>query len=287
MLLQKNTKRSINDPMLENEILSLEKQPKFLKFQQETIQELIAVSEDKYDHVSEEAGSNAMIRGNVEFLQKSIDIIFDRISDDSFDLNIFAAEMNISKSTLTRYSNQFTGLTPLELILYIRMKYSRILLHENALRIAEIAYQVGFKDPNYYSKCFRERMGLSPKAYREVTNVQNTEISKNRINKQFLNKATSLIKQNISDSEYSLEQLAIDMNSSKSTLYRRIKEITGVSPVRFIRTVKLNYAKTLLRQQMGNIIDIAHACGFSDAKYFSRCFRDEYGISPNRLYSKI
>jgi Transcriptional regulator containing an amidase domain and an AraC-type DNA-binding HTH domain len=67
---------------------------------------------------------------------------------------------------------------------------------------------------------------------------------------------------------------------SKSTLHRRIKELTNLSPVLFIRNVRLKHAHGLLLNTSDTITNIASAVGYEDPKYFSKCFREMYGKPP-------
>jgi AraC-like DNA-binding protein len=75
------------------------------------------------------------------------------------------------------------------------------------------------------------------------------------------------------------------MNMSRSSLYRRIREITNLKPVDFIKKAKLNYASKLLLTKNININEISWRSGFSDPKYFSKCFLKEFGCYP-RKYSE-
>jgi len=68
---------------------------------------------------------------------------------------------------------------------------------------------------------------------------------------------------------------------SHSQLHRKLEAITGYSPNRFIRMMRLAKAKEMLQQPNSPISNIAMECGFSDAGYFSRVFKQEMGVTPN------
>ncbi len=254
-----------------------------LKYMNEIISEIIQHCETacSKSHNEAEITETDMIRK--DFLIKSIVIVTNNLNDATFDFDKFAADMSISKSTLYRRLQNYTGTSPYELILNIRMRYAQLFLSDPSLQIAEIALKVGFNCPKYFSNCFKKRFGLTPKAYRKKRTLTQTDTILPNNDKLLVQKATKLIQNNISDTNYKLNHLASELGLSISSFYRKIKTITGLSPAQFIRSVKLNHARILLRHNSGNVMDIAYACGFSDAKYFSRCFRGEFGILPKEV----
>ena len=70
------------------------------------------------------------------------------------------------------------------------------------------------------------------------------------------------------------------MHLGKSQLHRKIKDLTGKTPIQYLRSVKLNKAKSLLRSG-ANVSTVAFDLGYRDPKYFTRVFKDEYGVSPS------
>jgi AraC-like DNA-binding protein len=89
------------------------------------------------------------------------------LNDYTFGINEFASEMANSKSTLRKKLKSLTGLSSVEFIREIRLKYAIIMLTSKSESISEIAYSVGFNDTKYFSRCFKNEFGLGPKAYRE------------------------------------------------------------------------------------------------------------------------
>ena len=69
-------------------------------------------------------------------------------------------------------------------------------------------------------------------------------------------------------------------------LYRKVKALTGRSPVELLRTARLQRARQMLLTTDKNISEIAYEVGFSAPSYFTKCFRDEFGISPSELTNK-
>ncbi len=105
------------------------------------------------------------------------------------------------------------------------------------------------------------------------------------IDEVFLSQAVVKVEEKLSDDTFDFDQFAIDMITSKSTLYRKLKSLTDLSPVEFIRNIRLKHAAKMLANNMGNISDIAFAVGFNDPKHFSKCFKAEFGLTP-REYQK-
>ena len=100
------------------------------------------------------------------------------------------------------------------------------------------------------------------------------------IDKEFLEKVTEIVQENLSSSSFDVVQLADILAMSKSSLYRKIKAITGLSPVEFIRNIRLKQGVNLLKNKSVTVSEVAYACGFSNPKYFATCFKDEFGITP-------
>ena len=99
----------------------------------------------------------------------------------------------------------------------------------------------------------------------------------------FLNQAVQIVESRLSDDSFDFDQFAIEMASSKSTLHRKLKSLTGLSPGEFIRNIRLKHAVQMLKNNVGNISEIAFAVGFNDPKYFSRCFKIEFGVTPREF----
>jgi transcriptional regulator GlxA family with amidase domain len=99
----------------------------------------------------------------------------------------------------------------------------------------------------------------------------------------FLNNAISIVEQNIANKNFSTTDLAIQLGISKSTLQRKSKKMLKVSPGDFIKTIRLKHARMMVINNVGSVRQIALAVGFIDPKYFSRCFRKEFGMTPHDL----
>ncbi|MDD4970593.1 MAG: response regulator [Paludibacter sp.] len=109
----------------------------------------------------------------------------------------------------------------------------------------------------------------------------------NSIDEVFLKMAVNKVENMLSDELFDFDQFAIDMATSKSTLHRKLKSLTGLSPGEFIRKVRMKHAIEMLANNMGNISEIAFAVGFNDPKYFSRCFKIDFGFTPKEYLKNI
>lgn len=105
------------------------------------------------------------------------------------------------------------------------------------------------------------------------------------MDKKFLKDVISLIESNIGDDKMDVAFLSQKVFMSNSTFYRKIKSVSGISPVEFIRTVRLRYAYKVLLEGKQNVTEVAYSCGFSTPRYFSTCFKNEFGISPGSVKS--
>ena len=99
----------------------------------------------------------------------------------------------------------------------------------------------------------------------------------------FVARFKEVVESRLPDSELSVEDLAADMHLSRVQLYRKLKTITGSSPVELLRTARLNRGYQLLLSTDKTISEVAYAVGFTAPSYFTKCFKDEFGQSPTEL----
>ena len=123
-------------------------------------------------------------------------------------------------------------------------------------------------------------------AFRKEENLNLESLAYPSADKQFLQSIIDSIEQHFEEPKFDLEQLAAEKRMSKSTLYRKIKSMTGMTPLDFIRNIKMKRACMMLLSGSYNISEVAYAVGFSTPKYFSRCFKDEFGITPSEYLQK-
>jgi signal transduction histidine kinase/ligand-binding sensor domain-containing protein/DNA-binding response OmpR family regulator len=98
---------------------------------------------------------------------------------------------------------------------------------------------------------------------------------------EFLFKVMKIVEDNIPNTNFSSDELAGLMYMSRSTFYRKLKAVTGMSGNEFIRTARLNFAVKLLESGKYSVTDAAYESGFNDIKYFRKRFQDQFGVSPS------
>ena len=98
---------------------------------------------------------------------------------------------------------------------------------------------------------------------------------------EFLNKVLKLLEENISNSEFNVNQFAAEIGMSTPIFYKKIKALTGLTVNNFVKSIRLKRAVQLLNQNAGNISEVAYMVGFNDAKYFSKEFRKQFGKTPS------
>ena len=96
----------------------------------------------------------------------------------------------------------------------------------------------------------------------------------------FITRFKEVVEARLADSDVSVEDLAADMNLSRVQLYRKVKTISGSSPVELLRTARLKRGYQLLLTSDKSVSEVAYEVGFTAPSYFTKCFKDEYGMLP-------
>ena len=99
----------------------------------------------------------------------------------------------------------------------------------------------------------------------------------------FITRFKEAVEARLADSDISVEDLAADMNLSRVQLYRKVKAVTGSSPVELLRTARLNRGYQLLLTTDLSISEVAYQVGFTAPSYFTKCFKEEYGMLPGDI----
>ncbi len=105
-------------------------------------------------------------------------------------------------------------------------------------------------------------------------------INKNKIEDEFVKRVREAIEIHLADTSFTVEQLCKIIFMSHSQLHRKLDALTGCSPNKFIRIIRLNKAKEMLKHSANSIASIALDCGYNDSGYFARVFKQEYGVTP-------
>lgn len=102
----------------------------------------------------------------------------------------------------------------------------------------------------------------------------------------FMNRFLKLIEESYADPDFSIEKGSEKLGLSRVHLYRKVKELAGVTPTDFLRNFRLKKAADLLRRRAGNVNEVAYATGFGSPAYFSKCFKAAYNITPTEYLEK-
>ena len=98
--------------------------------------------------------------------------------------------------------------------------------------------------------------------------------------RQFLKQLQAIIQKNLSDSEFGVEDMGQQIGLSRVQLYRKVKAMTGSSVVDLLRKARLAKARRLLETRSMSVSEVAYEVGFSAPSYFTKCFKEEYGMLP-------
>lgn len=101
------------------------------------------------------------------------------------------------------------------------------------------------------------------------------------LDEKFIGKAVEYVTANLDSSDLSVEELSAHLGMSRVRLYKKIKQITGKTPIGFIRVIRLKRAAQMLRESQLNVSEIAYQTGFNNPKVFSKYFKEEFGILPS------
>lgn len=111
----------------------------------------------------------------------------------------------------------------------------------------------------------------------------NQIIATNEQDKKTIEKATSIVLNNIDNPDFNIDTFAEMMHMGRSSLFTKLKEVTGQTPKDFITEIRLKQALALLKERFEmSITDIAFAVGFSDSSYFIKLFKTNYGVTPHQ-----
>ncbi len=116
--------------------------------------------------------------------------------------------------------------------------------------------------------------------------VEPSQVVVSSMDEVFFKKAIAFVEKNIQNPDYDVESFVSDMAISRTLLYQKINDSTGMTIKEFILDMKLKRAAQLLKNSQYNISEIATMTGFNDSKYFSTCFKKHYGKSPSEFKSK-
>lgn len=120
----------------------------------------------------------------------------------------------------------------------------------------------------------QEKFSRQPQAFAQM-------LATNPMDKEMLDRAMSIIERHLDDTEFNVTLFAREMGMARTNLFSKLKAVTGQTPNDFILTIRLKKGAVMLRNnQELNISEISDRIGFSSSRYFSKCFKDVYHVSP-------
>lgn len=118
--------------------------------------------------------------------------------------------------------------------------------------------------------------------FRKNIEVNPSAITITSVDEQLIQKCLEYIEKNMDNPEYGVEELSRDLGMVRMSLYRKLQSITGNTPTDFIRSIRLKRAAQLLQGSQLPIVEIANRVGFSSPSYFSKCFKEMFGMLPKQ-----
>ncbi|NDV60495.1 two-component regulator propeller domain-containing protein [Bacteroides sp. 519] len=253
---------SINDDIKEEKNIIL-----IVEDNEELLQTLIALFSPLYQVVS--------ARNGEEGLQKAIDEHPDLILSD-----IMMPRMTGTEMCMRIKSNIDLCHIPVVLLTALTSSEQNM---EGLQRGADDYIGKPFNAKLLIARCnnlIRNRKLLQNK-YKQQTTTDTKLLATNKLDLNFIEKAESIIIEYLDDPEFDINQLAQEMALGRSTLFSKFKSLTGMTPNEFILNYKLKLAANLLQNEPDlQISDISDRLGFSSPRYFSKCFKIQFNITP-------
>jgi YesN/AraC family two-component response regulator len=131
----------------------------------------------------------------------------------------------------------------------------------------------------------KQRKQLKERFSRDLQTETN-ELAHSTADQEFLEKVVQLVEQNLSDPDFSIENLLQHFSYGRTVFYKKMKGISGYSPKDFLRIVRMRKAGSLLRDPNQTVSEVAFAVGFNDANYFSKQFKKHFGENPSEFQKK-
>ena len=132
----------------------------------------------------------------------------------------------------------------------------------------------------------KKLVSLMRSSGRALINPEPDSIQITPLDEKMVEKAVKYVVTNIKRPELSVEELSSHLGMSRVHLYKKLKATTGKSPVEFIRLIRLKRGAQMLRESQLNVSEIAYQIGYNNPKYFSKYFKEEFGVLPSVYQNK-
>lgn len=117
----------------------------------------------------------------------------------------------------------------------------------------------------------------------ESVRIEPSRIAITPLDQQFVEKSIRIVEDNLNNADFSVEELAAQLNISRGYLYKKIMKITGKSTLEFIRLIRMKRAQQLLAESQLQIAEIAYKLGYNSPKVFTKHFKEEFGMTPSEF----
>lgn len=181
---------------------------------------------------------------------------------------------------------------PREIVVQVKAYLSETLLFRCLLAVLILVALGGMGFAVYSFRRMRDEIHRKYSLLMSVDNISSThtpdhlapprEGSREEKERRFLDETAEFIAANIDNPELVVEDLARNAGMSRTAYYTRLKQLTGLTPVDFIKQMRIKKALQLLEEGHLSVTEVAYGVGFSDPKYFSRCFKAEMGLTPSQ-----
>ena len=117
--------------------------------------------------------------------------------------------------------------------------------------------------------------------------LQQTMITTSELDREFLERLDAVIDKHLSDAEFGADDFAGEMALGRTIFFRKVKGVTGFSPKEYLRIRRMKKAAALLAEGRLSVSAIAYEVGLKDPFYFSRCFKQQFGVTPSEYVRKV
>jgi signal transduction histidine kinase/ligand-binding sensor domain-containing protein/DNA-binding response OmpR family regulator len=119
--------------------------------------------------------------------------------------------------------------------------------------------------------------------FKRELSLRPVKTSVSAIDREFLRDVQAVLKENISEPDFNVEEMCRKLYLSNTTLYRKIQALCGLTPTEFIRSYRLKRAAQLLKDGFGSVTEVAFEVGFSSRAYFTKCFKEKFHMLPSEI----
>ena len=123
-------------------------------------------------------------------------------------------------------------------------------------------------------------MDSTPAGQPEPAEAQEQTQAMSPQDRKFIDKLTELMEKNMDNGDLVVDDLVKEMAVSRSVFFKKLKSLTGLAPVEFIKEMRVKRAANLIESGEFNMTQIAYMVGINDPRYFSKCFKQRFGMTP-------